>query len=373
MIVHRYVVMVYNGSVTIKPNKLGEGHSRAERSGRKALPHLDPLTQVLDGIRLRCMLPGAHEMTAPWGVRFGGIPPVQMRKHIESLGFDLPPHDPPILRGTIIAIIRGNCCLEVERHGVKLPLSGGDVVLIARDDPFVLRDQWRTPVKNIHELLHRENLETFSGVRYGGGGVPTTFLSGAFFTEDDEECPLLAALPPVIHIRSSELEAAPWLESTLKFLASEQAALLPGSQSIINHLAHVLFVQAVRAYAGSLPEDATGNWFQAVFDSDLSAVLGLIHSRPEESWTVASLAEQANIGRSAFAARFTAAVGTPPLQYLTEYRMRKARALLRDTDLGVKTIAAKVGYSNESAFSHAFRRASGMSPGGYRHSRVNTR
>ncbi len=332
-------------------------------------PHLDPLTQVLDGVRLRCMLPGAHEMTAPWGVRFGGIRPADMRKHIESMGLDVPSHDPPVLRGTIIAIIRGSCCLEVEAHNAKLPLSGGDVVLIARDAPFVLCDQWRTPVKNIHELLRREHIETPSGVRYGGGGVPTTFLSGAFFTQDDESCPLLAALPPVIHIRGSELEAAPWLESTLKFLASELAALQPGSQSIANHLAHVLFVQAVRAYAASLPEDSTGNWFQAIFDSDLAPVLALIHSRPEEPWTVASLADQANIGRSAFAARFTATVGTPPLQYLTDCRMRRARELLRDTDLGVKTIAAKVGYSNESAFSHAFKRATGMSPGGYRQSR----
>ena len=342
---------------------------RAGRPNRHPLAHLDPLTQVLDGIRLRCMLPGAHEMTAPWGVRFGGLSPAEMRKRIELMGFDVPAHDPPVLRGSIIAIIRGNCCLEVEQHDVKLPLSGGDVVLIARGDPIVLRDQWRTPVKNIHDLLRRENIETLSGVRYGGGGVPTTFLSGAFFTEDDEGCPLLAALPPVIHIRSSELEAAPWLESMLKFLASELAALLPGSQSIVNHLAHVLFVQAVRAHAATLPEDSTGNWFQAIFDSDLAPVLGLIHSRPEEPWTVASLAEEANIGRSAFAARFTAAVGSPPLQYLTECRMRKARALLRDTDLGVKTIAAKVGYSNESAFSHAFKRATGMSPGGYRQSR----
>jgi AraC-like DNA-binding protein len=315
------------------------------------------------------MLPTAHEMTAPWGVRFGGIPPAEFRKHIESLGLTAPPHDPPVLRGAIVAIIRGSCCLEFEQHEIKLPLSGGDVVLVARNDPYTLRDDWRTPVRNLHELIRREHIENLSGLRYGGGGVPTTFLSGAFFTEDDEDCPLLAALPPIIHVRSSELEAAPWLDGTLKFLSSELVARLPGSQCIVNHLAHVLFVQAVRAYAASLPEGAMGNWFQAICDSYLATALGLIHSRPEEPWTVASLAEQSNLGRSAFAARFAAAVGSPPLQYLTECRMRKARELLRETNLGVKTIAAKVGYSNESAFSHAFRRAGGMSPGAYRESR----
>jgi AraC-like DNA-binding protein len=76
-----------------------------------------------------------------------------------------------------------------------------------------------------------------------------------------------------------------------------------------------------------------------------------------------SLAEQACISRNGFSTRFTACVGKPPLQYLSESRMRKALQLLRETDLGVKAIAMRVGYSNESAFSNAFRRIVGMSPG----------
>jgi AraC-like DNA-binding protein len=91
-----------------------------------------------------------------------------------------------------------------------------------------------------------------------------------------------------------------------------------------------------------------------------------MHSRPEEPWTVSTLADQSGISRSSFAARFTAAVGRPPLQYLTECRMRRAREMLRNTNLGIKTIAAKAGYSNESAFGSALKRASGLSPGSYR-------
>lgn len=316
------------------------------------------------------MVPGAHEMTAPWGLRFGPLSPEAVRRHHESLGLAAPAWHPEPVRGSIVAVIRGSCCLEVEEHGVKEPLSGGDVVLVTRNAPVVLRDDWRTPATDVLELVGREQIETLSGLRGGGGGVATTFLSGAFTTEGGEGSPLLAGLPPVICIRGSEPRNAPWLEGTLKILHGELAARAPGSQSVVNHLAHVLFAQAVRAYAAALPEGASGNWFRAIFDSELATALGMIHARPADPWTVASLAEASGIGRSSFAARFAAAVGQPPLQYLTDFRMRKAREMLRTTRLGVKTIATGVGYSNESAFSSAFRRFAGVSPGAYRQSRA---
>jgi AraC-like DNA-binding protein len=283
----------------------------------------------------------------------------------------VPPRDPPARCGSIVAVLRGNCCLEVPLHKVRLALAGGDVVLVARDASFILRDDWRTPYRDVHELLKREHVERLRGLRYGGGGVSTTFLSGAFHFEDGEGHPLLSALPPVIHIRAAESPAAPWLDNTLKFMNSELATRPPGSQSIVNHLAHVLFIQAVRTYAASLPEESPGNWFGALLSSELGPALAAMHSRPEHPWTVASLAEQACMSRSAFSARFTASVGKPPLLYLTECRMRRAKVLLRETRLGIKTIAEKVGYSNESAFSHAFRRAGGMSPGAYRRSKAS--
>lgn len=334
-------------------------------------PQSDPLTQVLDGVRLRCMIPSAHEMTAPWGIRVGGLDAAEIRRHLEAMGLAASAIAPPPPQGGIVAILRGYCCLEVPTHKVKLPLASGDVVLLARRDPVILRDDWRSPVHNLHDLVRREDFEQQRGLRYGGGGLPTTFINGAFCFEDEEDHPLLSALPPVIHIRAAESAAAPWLENTLKFMNSELAIHPPGSQSIVNHLAHVLFIQAVRTYAASLPEESPGNWFGALFSSELAPALGAMHSRPEEPWTVASLAQLACVSRSVFSARFTACVGKSPLQYLTECRMRRAKLLLRETNLGIKIIAEKVGYTNESAFSNAFGRATGVSPGAYRRAKAS--
>ena len=343
--------------------------SRPPTASPKPPGPVDPLSQVLDSIHLRCMLPSAHEVTAPWGLKFGEVSHEAIRRHFESLGFTDPPPEPPPIQGEFVAILRGSCCLEVPQQKIKLPLAGGDIVLICRKEPFILRDDWRTPARNVFELIRREDLERFQGIRHGGGGVPTTFLSGAFCFEDEEDHPLLSALPPLIHIRGSDPAATPWLESTLRFLNSELISLLPGCRSVVNHLAQVLFVQAIRGYAATTPQGSLDNWFGALFDPDLSPALGAMHSRLEEQWTVAALADESCLSRSAFSDRFTARVGQPPLQYLTACRMRKAKQLLRQTDLGVKVVASKVGYSNESAFSNAFRRLIGMSPGAYRRTR----
>lgn len=327
---------------------------------------LDPLSEVLEGVRLRCMVPSAHEMTAPWGIHFGAVSRAVMREHAASLGLPLPPRDPPPPRGAIIAVIRGSCWLEIGDQRQQLALGSGDIVLLNRRSPFTLRDDPRTPAKDVLELVQRDHVEQRRGLTHGGGGAATTFLCGHYFFQDEEDNPLLNALPPVSHVGPSTADAVPHLDATLRFLAHELSARRPGCQSVVNHLAHVLFVQAVRAYAATLPEDGTANWFRAMTHPDVAPVIGLIHRRPEEPWTVERLAEEVHASRSTFAAKFTAVVGCPPLQYLTECRMRNAKALLRETQLGMKAIARKVGYSNEAAFSNAFKRVTGTSPGGYR-------
>jgi AraC-like DNA-binding protein len=108
------------------------------------------------------------------------------------------------------------------------------------------------------------------------------------------------------------------------------------------------------------------NWIQAAMDVSIGPVLAMLHDAPEKPWTVTSLAKRAHLAKSAFSERFRQAVGQPPLKYLTEYRIDKACRLLRHTQLGVKEIAACVGYESASSFSNAFKRWVGMAPADYR-------
>jgi transcriptional regulator GlxA family with amidase domain len=101
-------------------------------------------------------------------------------------------------------------------------------------------------------------------------------------------------------------------------------------------------------------------------DPLVGPVLTIMHARFGEPWSVATLAREAGLCRSSFAARFAAAVGVPPMHYLLECRMRAACSLLRSGQGCLKGIARRVGYSSEPAFSLAFKRWSGRPPGEYR-------
>ena len=88
--------------------------------------------------------------------------------------------------------------------------------------------------------------------------------------------------------------------------------------------------------------------------------------KPENDWTVESLASEVGMSRSPFAARFSQLVEEPPLRYLTRWRMQKASRLIETSHAGLAVIGKRVGYDAEAAFSKAFKRYTGVSPGAYR-------
>lgn len=95
-----------------------------------------------------------------------------------------------------------------------------------------------------------------------------------------------------------------------------------------------------------------------------------MHSQPDRPWGLAELARAAGMSRTSFAERFRVAAGTPPLAYLSSWRMILAQRALRDPDARVGTIAAELGYGSDSAFSTAFKREVGVSPLQYRRSQT---
>jgi AraC-like DNA-binding protein len=94
--------------------------------------------------------------------------------------------------------------------------------------------------------------------------------------------------------------------------------------------------------------------------------LHAIHDHPEAPGTVATLAAEAGLSRSAFSRRFSVGTGQPPLTYLTWWRMARATELLRTTTAPLATIAHQVGYTSEYAFANAFKRTQQATPGSLR-------
>jgi len=145
-------------------------------------------------------------------------------------------------------------------------------------------------------------------------------------------------------------------------LASEMAEPAPGSDLVVNRLADVMFIQCIRAHFGSRSEAFKRGVLHAVFDQQIGVALKSMHENVEHPWTVESLAAACGMSRSAFAAKFKELVGETPLEYLTNWRMHKAAALLRKGDRKLFDVAKAVGYNSDAAFSKTFKRTLGLRP-----------
>jgi AraC-like DNA-binding protein len=265
-------------------------------------------------------------------------------------------------------VTRGSCWLAVEDVAhPRIALSGGDLAVLPHGHAHTVREQPRSRVASLREVMQREaSLSTVADhrMKVGGSGAETNLVYGAFIIDDPDEAPILATLPPVIRITPDAGEPVPSFLQNLQFISRELDLGRPGSKLVLTRMADVILVQLLRAYIESLPERSEG-FLGALRDKHMAAALGLMHQAPEEPWTVARLAAKVGLSRSGFAARFGALVGETPLAYLTRLRMRRASQLLRKGATLAK-VSRMTGYSSEASFSHAFRQWTGMAPGAYR-------
>jgi AraC family transcriptional regulator, alkane utilization regulator len=301
----------------------------------------DTLSLILDDIRLHGAVFRESHLTAPWALRLDT--PGLTSFHVVTIG-------------SVWLLRQGTDAVQLRAGDIAI-LPGG-VAHDVRDAP----DSTEPP----HELMPELDRQQVEPLRIGGRGAQTRLLSGHFRFDVNLARPLIAALPPLIHLHSTGAPPA-WLRIGLQFIAEEVSKPHPGQQVILNRAADILLVEALRDYLESLPEGA-GNWLLALRDQSLSGALAAMHRNPERDWSVPDLAELAHLSRSAFADRFTQVVGKPPLGYLTDHRMRLAAWKLAHSNLPIARIAEQVGYASETAFSQAFKRHHGVPPSRMRRS-----
>jgi AraC-like DNA-binding protein len=192
-----------------------------------------------------------------------------------------------------------------------------------------------------------------------GDGAVTELLCGSYSFRGVLCEDLLAALPTAAVVPAGD----PTVTAALTLLTAEVGAEQAGRQTVLDRLLDVLLVALLRVlWADQLHPPV---WAGAPQDRAVAAALRAVHGDPAHPWTVAELARVATVSRAALARRFTAEVGSPPLTYLTWWRMRLAReALLEGATLA--QVARQVGYATEYAFAAAFTREVGTAPGRWR-------
>ena len=302
---------------------------------------MDVLSDILRSVHLGGGVYFRCEFSAPWGMDIKPTPVAEF--HI---------------------IVRGNCWLRMPGRSAPIPLQGGDLVAFPRGDAHSLVDAPEGVALPAEEIVQGQNLDDYGPVTYGGSGLPATVLCGYFQFDRDHPHPLVAALPSLIHIRGTDSHDFAWLQTAINFMIHETRTAKPGSEAVVNRLAEVLFVQMVRAYIAQ--SEAPPGMLAAIADKQIGAALQRMHQAPQQAWTLATLAQRVGMSRSAFAARFNQLVGQPPLQYLTFWRMQKARELFSETRLTTAAIAEQVGYQSEASFAKVFKKVVGMGPGAYR-------
>jgi AraC-like DNA-binding protein len=222
-------------------------------------------------------------------------------------------------------------------------------------------DHPRSRVVDYREL---RKLEVDRVIHYGGGGALTTLVSGSFGMNAFEVPHISTILPRHLHLRLEQNRSHAF-QSVLDLLAAETAQPGIASSRLISCLYESLFVYAIRAYASSSEAPPKG-WLAAMLDKHLSKAIEAMHAGLDRSWSVESLAREARMSRSAFALKFRAVLGQTPIEYLTQWRMYKAGAMIRSNDASFSEAASAVGYGSQSSFSRVFRREMGVAPREYR-------
>jgi AraC-like DNA-binding protein len=256
-------------------------------------------------------------------------------------------------------------CLFVRVDGrPPLVASAGQLLVLPRNDLHTLGSGPDLEPVHADALIEPAGEDGLARIRHGGGGAPARILCG-FLGTDQANDPLLASLPPLLSIALEGRALGPWIEGSIRYAARELAAGDHASRASLARMAELLFAEAVREYVKALPADATG-WLAGLRDPWVGRALALLHARLAERWTLATLAREAGLSRSALGERFARQIGVSPMRYLARRRLLAAADRLREGRLGVAEVAAQAGYDSEAAFSRAFKRAFGAAPAAFR-------
>jgi AraC-like DNA-binding protein len=257
-------------------------------------------------------------------------------------------------------ILAGSCRLGVDGH-TPITLQADDFILIPSTYGFTMSSLEPATADDFNagpvELLD-------GGFRLGAQNGPpdVQFLVGHFVFGSADAALLISLLPQLVHVRGERR-----LATLVQLVGDEARAMRSAREVVLARLLEVLLIEALRSDAAPA---ASPGLLRGLADSCVSVAIRRMHESPTRSWTVAELAQESALSRSAFFERFNRAVGVSPMEYLLAWRMALAKNLLLRNQYGVAEIAERVGYSSAATFSVAFTRHVGQPPTAYARDRI---
>ncbi|WP_329360920.1 AraC family transcriptional regulator [Streptomyces sp. NBC_01483] len=246
-------------------------------------------------------------------------------------------------------------------------LETGDVVLLPADTLHSLGDEPGDVTGGGRPRCERATARGRGAgevIQLGSTPASTRIVTIHYDCDPAALTQVLTSLPSLVHVRAEA--GVLGLNDTVRMIARELAHPQIATSAVLKSLVDIVLVQMLRAWLAENPPGCFGTWLGALYDPVVGKALQSLHKNPATPWTTSSLAAAISVSRATLSRRFPAATGQTPASYLATWRMDLAAVQLRDSHEPLEAIAATVGYGSVPAFSRAFTRAHGRTPGRYR-------
>lgn len=213
--------------------------------------------------------------------------------------------------------------------------------------PGTLHGVWAASACRLRSLVFHPRLV--------GGGIDSIFWQGYL-------APLLSAAPDCILLH----RAVPWEKAALQAVETAWTACIAEEAGyefqVREALSRLVFL--LSEHRPAMPQSPSE---KALRDEErIKTMLQYIHAHFQESLTTAQIAQSAAVSESECLRCFRSMTGTPPIQYVRQFRIQKAAELLVCTDQRISDIGALCGFQEMSYFARSFREAKGCTPSAYR-------
>jgi AraC-like DNA-binding protein len=294
------------------------------------------LGDVLEGMRFHGTVFFRSELAAPWGVWTDDA--------------DFPRFHIALCGGFFVGLEGGGTPVRVEESGIILLPRGGVHWMADKPGRRLLSP---AAVNDQCELGHPP---------FQNGTITNELMCARIHFDDQFSHPLLDALPEIVHIPGMDRDSSLWHLVALIDDEIRHSRSLSGP--VVDRLTEVLFLQMLREFVAGVKTPR--GYIAALHDHRLSRALQLIHQNPAKDWTLEAIAAKVCMSRATLARRFKEAVGTAPIEYLTQWRLLRAHDLVKYSNIPLEHIAEQVGFASAQTLARSFKRRFGYTPSALR-------
>lgn len=258
-------------------------------------------------------------------------------------------------------VVQGRCHVRLA-SGSTADLGPGDLILIPGGQAHELADAPGHHVPPLETVLRDAGYRGNHILAVGEGdpAASTQMICGHLSFRQGADHPILRAMPDHIVVSAADRAKEAWVDETLRLLTRRIFQDAASSAPVVRRLSEVIFVELLRLGIGA--DERLATVLSGLHHPQIGKALELIHSRPGDPWTVASLASEVGMSRTRFADQFSQIFGHGPMHYLSDWRLQKALSALTESQVPVQQVAAQCGYRSPAAFTRAFADKFGVAP-----------